>query len=420
MSLLTIGTFARASRLSPKALRLYDELGLLRPARVDPVSGYRLYEPAQLEQARLVAWLRRLGMPLARIKEVCDLPRSTAAKAVADYWRQVETETAARRDLAHFLVAQLSGEDVEMPETQSPLAIRYAVRTDRGLVRETNQDRAYAGQRVLAVADGYGSGGAGSAASEAAIEALREVDVPAGDLLNVMSEAARRAGGAVRDLMSADPEPDGGTTLTALLWSGSELGLVHIGDSRAYLLRDDELFRITHDHTVVQAMVDEGKLTEEEVATHPQRMLLLQALGAGEPDVRLQDVRAGDRYLLCSDGLHRVLDDDTLRSVLTSVDRAGGRGRAAGGAGQRGRWAGQRELRGRRHRSPLIAERRLRYEVTLPDDVAPRYPNVAHLQGLPAPVSPWSTVACLRISTTDLTIYLRSLGPGDAIDAAGP
>ncbi len=314
--MLTIGTFARASRLSPKALRLYDELGLLRPARVDPVSGYRFYEPAQLERARLVAWLRRLGMPLARIRTVCDLPAEAAAAAVAEYWHQVEAETAVRRDLAEFLVDHLSGKDTAMAST-SPLTIRYAVRTDRGLVRESNQDRAYAGQRVLAVADGYGAGGA--AASESAIDALRGLDVPAGDLLNVMSEAGRRAGDAVRDLMAADPEPDGGTTLTALLWSGSQLGLVHIGDSRAYLLRGDELFQITSDHTVVQAMVDEGKLTEDEVATHPQRMLLLQALGTGEPDVALRDVAAGDRYLLCSDGLHRVLSHDTLRSVLTTI-----------------------------------------------------------------------------------------------------
>ena len=317
--MLTIGTFARASRLSPKALRLYDELGLLRPARVDPVSGYRFYEPAQLERARLVAWLRRLGMPLARIKSVCDLPGPEAAAAVTEYWRQVESETAVRRDLAEYLVDHLSGKDSMMP---TPLTIRYAVRTDRGLVRETNQDRAYAGQRLLAVADGFGTGGAGEAASEAAIEALRGFDVPAGDLLNVMSEAGRRAGDAVRDVMATDPEPDGGTTLTALLWSGSQLGLVHIGDSRAYVLRADELFQITTDHTVVQQMVDEGKLTEDEVATHPQRTLLLQALAGtgepGKPDVALRDVQAGDRYLLCSDGLHRVLSDSTLRSVLTT------------------------------------------------------------------------------------------------------
>jgi PPM family protein phosphatase len=315
--MLTIGEFARASRLSPKALRLYDELGLLRPARVDPVSGYRFYEPAQLERARLVAWLRRLGMPLARIKQVCDLSGPAAADAVAEYWRQAESDTAARRDLAAFLVRHLSGKDSAMPA--QPLTISYAVRTDRGLVRAANQDRAYAGDRLLAVADGYGDRGA--AASAVAIDALRQLDsaAPAGDLLNVMAEAGRQAGAAVRERMADD---DGGTTLTALLWSGSQLGLVHIGDSRAYLLRDGELFQITHDHTVVQSLLDEGKLTEDEVATHPQRSILLRALtrdGQPEPDVRLHEVRTGDRYLLCSDGLHTVLDTATLRDVLTGI-----------------------------------------------------------------------------------------------------
>src|SRR5215218_544427 len=99
MGLLTIGAFARASRLSPKALRLYDELGLLSPARVDPVTGYRFYAPGQLEQARLVAWLRRLGMPLARIQRVCGLDPAAAAREVRSYWAGVESDTAARRDL---------------------------------------------------------------------------------------------------------------------------------------------------------------------------------------------------------------------------------------------------------------------------------------------------------------------------------
>jgi DNA-binding transcriptional MerR regulator len=111
MGLLTIGEFARASRLSPKALRLYDELGLLRPARTDPASGYRRYDPGQLERARLVALLRRLGMPLARIRVVCDLAPVAAAGAVAAYWAEVETDTADRRELASFLVDELSGKD---------------------------------------------------------------------------------------------------------------------------------------------------------------------------------------------------------------------------------------------------------------------------------------------------------------------
>jgi protein phosphatase len=102
MDLLTIGSFARAARLSPKALRLYDELGLLRPAYVDPVSGYRFYDPGQLEHARLVAWLRRLGMPLARTRVVCELPALAAAREISAYWSGVESATAARRTWPAF------------------------------------------------------------------------------------------------------------------------------------------------------------------------------------------------------------------------------------------------------------------------------------------------------------------------------
>ena len=104
-----------------------------------------------------------------------------------------------------------------------------------------------------------------------------------------------------------------GTTLTAMLWSGSQLALVHIGDSRAYLLRDGELFQITHDHTLVQSLLDEGRITAEEAASHPQRSLLLRALDGGDdpaPDLQLREARAGDRYLLCSDGLHAVVPAD--------------------------------------------------------------------------------------------------------------
>jgi serine/threonine protein phosphatase PrpC len=113
-----------------------------------------------------------------------------------------------------------------------------------------------------------------------------------------------------------------GTTLTALLWSGSQLGLVHIGDSRAYLVRDDEVFQITHDHTMVQSLLDDGKITRAEVGAHPQRWLLLRALTTGgdfAPDLQLREARAGDRYLLSSDGLHEVVDAESIARVLRSV-----------------------------------------------------------------------------------------------------
>ncbi|WP_217240499.1 MerR family transcriptional regulator [Streptomyces sp. AC555_RSS877] len=315
MEPLTIGAFSKACRLSPKALRLYDELELLRPARVDPDTGYRYYAVEQLEQARLVAWLRRLGMPLARIREVCALEPSAAAREIRAHWARVEAETAVRRDLAAFLVDQLT----QTPRKDTTmLELRYFAHSDRGQVRPENQDTAYAGTRLLAVADGFGP--AGAPASSAAVEALRFLDteeVPAGNVLNLLEDAVRGATEAVRGITGGTDEY--GTTLTALLWTGSRLALVHIGDSRAYLLRDGGLFRITDDHTMVQSLIDEGRLTPEEATAHPQRSLLLKALpsaAAATADLRLHDARAGDRYLLCSDGLSTVVPDDRIRTLL--------------------------------------------------------------------------------------------------------
>jgi protein phosphatase len=325
VELMTSGAFARASGLSRKALRLYDELGLLHPARVDPVTLYRFYEPGQLERARLVAWLRRLGMPLAVIRSVSGLPPARAAEELAAYWAAIEAETAARRELAVFLIGYLSGKDTAMSDGQGTLTVRYGVRSDIGLHREDNEDAAYAGTRLLAVADGMGGHAAGEVASAAVIEALRPLDtqVPAGELLNALDHAVRRADNALREMVQANPSLQGmGTTLTALLWSGSQLGLVHIGDSRAYLVRDGEVFQITQDHTLVQSLLDEGKITAEEVASHPQRLLLLRALTgdhASRPDLQLREARPGDRYLLCSDGLHVVVPADAITRILLTV-----------------------------------------------------------------------------------------------------
>ncbi|MER5603250.1 MerR family transcriptional regulator [Streptomyces sp. NPDC002265] len=319
MDLLTIGAFAKASRLSPKALRLYDELELLQPARVDPVTGYRYYAQAQLEQARLVAWLRRLGMPLAGIRRVCALGPADAAAEIRAYWARVEAETAARRDLAVFLADHLAAAAPEPPRKDTVmLELRYCAHSDRGRVRPANQDTAYAGTRLLAVADGFGpAGGPAGRAAVAALKALDTAEVPAGSVLNLLEDAVQSATRAVHEVSSTD---ETGTTLTALLWTGSRLALVHIGDSRAYLLRAGELFRITHDHTLVQSMLDEGRLTPEEAAAHPQRSLLLKALSGGAPalpDLRLEDALPGDRYLLCSDGLSGVVPDDRIRRLLS-------------------------------------------------------------------------------------------------------
>lgn len=325
MDLMTSGEFARASGLSRKALRLYDDLDLLRPVRVDPASQYRFYDRGQLEQARLVAWLRRLGMPLAEIRQMTSLPRAQAAIRLAGYWDRVEAENYARRELAAFLIGYLSGKDTPMTAAHTAMTIRYAVRSDVGLERDENEDSAYAGARLLAVADGMGGHAGGEVASAAVIEALKplDTDVPAGELLNALDHAVRQASRSLSELAEADPALRGmGTTLTALLWSGSQLGLVHIGDSRAYLVRDGEVFQITQDHTVVQTLLADGKITADEVASHPQRSLILRALvadGGYEPDLQLREARPGDRYLLCSDGLHEVADAGDIARVLREL-----------------------------------------------------------------------------------------------------
>jgi protein phosphatase len=341
VKLLTIGEFARLSRLSPKALRLYDELGLLTPFQVDAWSGYRYYEPSQLERARLVAWLRRLGMPLAQIGVVVAAPPPEAAAAVTAFLRVTRAEFTERQRLAHFLIGYFSEGAIAMPvssvpassASSAPLAIRYAAASDTGLVREHNQDAVSAGPRLVAVADGFGP--AGDLASAAAVDALRHLDAVApGDLLNVLSDAVSAATASVRSLAESSGLSGSGSTLTAMLLSGSRLGLVHIGDSRAYLFRDGGLFQITHDHSVTQSMIDAGRLTPEEAGSHPQRSLLVRALGvsaesmreAGMPaelaneaataDLSLLDARAGDRYLLCSDGLTAAVPVSAIRETL--------------------------------------------------------------------------------------------------------
>jgi protein phosphatase len=318
MGLLTIGEFSRASRLSPKALRLYDDLGLLPPARVDPVTGYRFYDPAQLERAQVVAWLRRLEMPLARIRAVCALEPEAAAGEVHAFWATVEAETAARRDLAAGVIDHLAG--AAGRDARERLEIRYAVHTDEGLVRTGNQDAAHAGDGLLAVADGFGN--RGGPASSAVIDSLRPVAAdartPSGHLLNLLHDAVLAADEAVGAI------GDGGSTLTALVWDGRDLALVHIGDSRAYVLRDGELFQVTHDHTYVQALVDDGRLEPAEAWAHPHRVLLLRALDGRStpvPDLRLHRARPGDRWLLCSDGLSAVLPADVVhRTAAAAAD----------------------------------------------------------------------------------------------------
>jgi PPM family protein phosphatase len=203
------------------------------------------------------------------------------------------------------------------------LALRYAVRSDVGLLREGNEDSAYAGPNLLAIADGMGGHAAGEVASSVAISALAglDADLPQDQLLGSLAAAVAQANNTLHEMSVEDPSVEGmGTTLTALLWSKGTIAICHIGDSRAYLLRDGDFHQITRDHTLVQSLVDDGRLSPAQAATHPQRSLVMRALQSGteaEPDLSLIEAKAEDRYLLCSDGLSDVVSEDTLRDTLS-------------------------------------------------------------------------------------------------------
>ncbi|MFN8071472.1 MAG: protein phosphatase 2C domain-containing protein [Mycobacterium sp.] len=205
------------------------------------------------------------------------------------------------------------------------LALRYAARSDRGLVRANNEDSVYAGARLLALADGMGGHAAGEVASQLVIAALAHLDddEPGGDILGKLEHAVHEGNSAIAEQVELNPELDGmGTTLTAILFAGDRLGLVHIGDSRGYLLRDGELAQITKDDTFVQTLVDEGRITAEEAHSHPQRSLIMRALTGQEvePTLIMREAREGDRYLLCSDGLSDPVSHETILDALKIPD----------------------------------------------------------------------------------------------------
>lgn len=201
------------------------------------------------------------------------------------------------------------------------LSLRYAVRSDRGLVRTNNEDSVFAGPRLLALADGMGGHAAGEVASQLMISACAPLDddEPAADLLDQLHNAMDVGNKLIHDEAAAHPELSGmGTTLTAMLFNDTKMGLCHVGDSRAYLLRDGKLSQITRDDTYVQSLVDQGSITREEAQVHPQRSLIMRALTGEpiEPTLTIREVSAGDRYLICSDGLSDPVRDETIEEAM--------------------------------------------------------------------------------------------------------
>jgi protein phosphatase len=203
------------------------------------------------------------------------------------------------------------------------LILRAATVSDPGLVRTNNEDSAHVGDRLIAVADGIGGLPAGEIASDIAIRALAPVEriPPDEEPLAALRHAVAVANRRIRDAAGPGSAYDGmGTTLTAALLSGGQLALVHIGDSRCYLLRGSALRQLTRDDTYVQGLVDQGVLTRDQARLHPQRSLVTRAVQGSDAEPATMSIVAepGDRLLICSDGLSDMVDDHAIAQTLAT------------------------------------------------------------------------------------------------------
>lgn len=206
------------------------------------------------------------------------------------------------------------------------LHLRYAAKSNVGMVRKENEDSGFAGRRLLAVADGMGGHAAGELASSTAIATLAELDsedLTFEEVVPALKDAIETSAERIAQFILADPARAGmGTTMTAIAWRSGRIVVIHVGDSRAYLLRDGQLHQLTRDHTYVQSLVDAGRITEEEARRHPKRNLLMRAIDGNdvpESEPSIREAQAGDRYLLCTDGLSGVVTDAEIERVLAVV-----------------------------------------------------------------------------------------------------
>jgi PPM family protein phosphatase len=205
------------------------------------------------------------------------------------------------------------------------IALRYAARSNVGLgPKSRNEDSAYAGPHLLVLADGMGGHAAGDVASSLVVGELVHLDGEShggDDALELLASSLHTANVGLREAMEGNADLDGmGTTVVAMLRTGNKMALANIGDSRGYLLRDGTLTQITRDHSYVQSLLDEGRITPEEAEHHPQRSLVTRVLtghDGDEPDLSMREARPGDRYLICSDGLSDFVAGDTIQEVMT-------------------------------------------------------------------------------------------------------
>ena len=324
---MPIGEFSERSGLSPKRLRSYAAGGLLAAAAVDSVSGYRFYSPGQLREAKLIDTLREAGMPLA---DIAALLRDRSCDQLDAWARRVEIDAAHRQEALDLARRLLSIEatsftllDHERAGKGSMTRLRAVSRTDIGRVRDNNQDTVVSSDRLAAVADGMGGHPGGEVASAIAGGLVQAAFT--GRSLDELQAAVRAANRAIWDRAGASAELEGmGTTLCAAgLTRDGSLAVVNVGDSRAYMLRNDSLTQLTHDHSVTAELVRRGELSEHEALDHPHRGILTRALGVG-PDVEFDSAAhpamQGDRFLVCTDGLFNEVPNDEIASLMAATE----------------------------------------------------------------------------------------------------
>src|SRR5829696_2221169 len=204
------------------------------------------------------------------------------------------------------------------------IALRYAARSDLGLgPKSRNEDSGYAGPNLLVLADGMGGHAAGDVASSMIVGELApldEEDVTADQAIPLLEEALHSANSRLTKAMHENSELSGmGSTTIVMLRTGNKLAMAHIGDSRAFMLRGDAFSQITKDHSFVQQLIDEGRITKEDAGHHPQRSVVTRVMTGqpeDEPDTSLREAKIGDRFLLCSDGLSDFVGADVIEEVL--------------------------------------------------------------------------------------------------------
>ena len=317
--LMPIGEFSERSGLSQKRLRSYAAAGLLVPAAVDSDNGYRYYSPGQLRDARLIDALRRADVPLAAIATALHDPASFDGE---QWERRLDDASAARRDALAEARRLLPTEGPRTHQKGRAMTrLTTSARTETGPARANNEDAVIVvADRLVGVADGMGGppgGEVASALAAAVVGAAFTGQGPPSELPAV----ARSANAAIFARAAADSSLRGmGTTLCAAgLLDDGTLAVVNVGDSRAYLVRDGELRRLTDDDTMTAELVRAGVIEEADASRHPHRHVLTRVLGVGpsvEVDARTVDVVDGDLVLVCTDGLSGAVDDAGIAEVV--------------------------------------------------------------------------------------------------------